>query len=94
MTRPDRQGLGFGRVAVEAAMKEFVADAEPTFGLLFCEEKNVGFYIRLGWARFHGKVVVEQPEGRIVYNLMQAMVLPLCGQAPDDGEIDLNGYPW
>lgn len=94
MTRPDRQRMGFGRVAVEEAMRAFVADAEPTFGLLFCEEKNVGFYARLGWARFHGKVVVEQPGGRIVYDLMQAMVLPLCGLAPGHGEIDLNGFPW
>jgi aminoglycoside 2'-N-acetyltransferase I len=94
MTAPELQGKGLGRIAVEAAMKALINDRQPAFGLLFCEDKNTGFYSRLGWKCFEGAVRVDQPTGRIVYRTMTVMVAPLDGQAPMRGNVDLCGLPW
>jgi hypothetical protein len=94
MTMPALQGKGLGRIAVEAAMKALIRESKPVFGLLFCEDKNKGFYSRLGWTRFDGEVMVEQPAGRMVYRIMRAMAVPLGAQAPIRGSIDLCGLPW
>jgi len=90
MTMPTLLGIK----AVEAAMKALVRDCQPAFGLLFCEDKNTGFYSRLGWQHFEGEVRVEQPTGRIAYHIMTTMVAPLAGEAPRQGKIDLCGLPW
>jgi len=94
MTMPEHQGKGLGRIAVEAAMKALISDRQPAFGLLFCEDKNTGFYSRLGWKRFDGEVTVDQPAGPMIYRIMSVMVAPLGGQAPLRGHIDLCGLPW
>ena len=40
-----------------------------------------------------GDVYCEQPSGRVKFDMMHAMVLPLrC--APRSGVIDLCGLPW
>lgn len=94
MTRPDLERRGLGRAAVEAAVRLLARDQSPDFGVLFCEEKNVGFYQKLGWTRFEGVVQVEQPSGRIVYDIMPTMVAPLRTAAPKSGSLDLAGLPW
>ena len=94
MTKPESQGLGFGRAAVEAACRRLVRDRSPAFGVLFCEEKNVGFYEKLGWRRFGGAVFVQQPMGRMAYEIMPTMVAPLGTSAPQHGRLDLAGLPW
>jgi hypothetical protein len=94
MTMPELQGKGLGLIAVKAAMKALITECLPAFGLLFCEDKNTGFYSRLGWKCFEGEVTVEQPSGRMVYDKMTAMVAPLGAQAPMRGEVDLCGLPW
>jgi len=94
MTMPALQGRGLGLVAVKAAMQTLVRDKGPVFGLLFCEDKNAGFYARLGWRQFEGEVTVDQPAGSVVYRIMRAMVAPLGAPAPLRGQLDLCGLPW
>lgn len=94
MTMPELRGNGMGTIAVKAAVKALSKGYQPVFGLLFCEAKNTGFYSRLGWTRFEGEVTVDQPAGRMLYRKMAAMTLPLGGQAPLDGVLDLCGLPW
>jgi aminoglycoside 2'-N-acetyltransferase I len=63
------------------------------FGLLFCEPHNEHFYEKLGWSVFDGDVWTEQPTGRVRFDMMHAMILPLRS-APERGTIDLCGLPW
>jgi len=94
MTMPKLQGNGLGLIAVKAAMKALARDRQPAFSLLFCEDKNAGFYSRMGWKRFDGEVTVDQPAGQMIYRIMSVMVASLGGQAPLRGNIDLCGLPW
>ena len=94
MTAPDRRRQGFGRAAVDAAVTAFERAGSPEFGLLFCEAKNIGFYERLGWLVFDGKVLAEQPPSIAVYDIMTTMVRALGAAAPRAGVIDLCGLPW
>jgi aminoglycoside 2'-N-acetyltransferase I len=63
------------------------------FGLLFCEPHNERFYGNLGWSIFDGEVWTEQPQGRIRFDMMHALSLPIRF-APQRGVIDLCGLPW
>ena len=63
------------------------------FGLLFCEPHNERFYGSLGWTIFDGEVWTEQPQGRIRFDMMHALSLPLR-IAAERGVIDLCGLPW
>jgi len=43
---------------------------------------------RWGWSRFGWDIRVERPGGSIVYDIMQAMALPLATGAPRSSNID------
>ena len=65
-----------------------------SFGVLFCEAKNIGFYSKLGWEVYHGVVRVSQERGDVIYDIMTTMVRPVAGAAPRNGNLDLRGRPW
>jgi len=94
MTMPARQGNGIGRVAMEAIATMMHDFPKMQFGLLFCEPKNMGFYHKLGWYSFDGTVEVQQENGRQTYDIMRVMVLPVYGEAPQQGQLDICGLPW
>ncbi len=64
------------------------------FSVLVCQEHLLPFYGRLGWLSFPGRLVVEQPNGPVVFTVNRPMVLPGWQPAPQDGVIDLRGFPW
>jgi GNAT superfamily N-acetyltransferase len=92
MTLPDARRRGFAGAAMRAAADE-LKSAGCDFGLLFCEPHNVAFYEGLGWGLFSGDVFCEQPAGRIKFDMMRPMVLPVRS-SPQSGMIDLCGLPW
>jgi GNAT superfamily N-acetyltransferase len=94
MTLPARQRTGLGRVAMQAIGEIMARYPKIQFGVLFCEPKNIAFYQKLGWSIFKGVVKVQQSDGTRVYDIMQAMVLPVHGAAPAGGTLDLCGLPW
>ena len=75
---------------------EFFADGpnHVAFSLLVCQGHLLPFYGRLGWLPFPGRLVVEQPDGRMVFTTNRSMVLPGLHPAPQEGVIDLQGLPW
>jgi aminoglycoside 2'-N-acetyltransferase I len=83
---------GCASAAIKTAAK-IMKDEDRDFGLLFCEPDNLVFYESLGWRIFPGDVYCEQPEGRIKFDMMHAMVLPVLA-APQSHRIDLCGLPW
>jgi aminoglycoside 2'-N-acetyltransferase I len=91
MTSARVRGQGNAGAALERAVS-FMREQSIDFGLLFCETHNVALYEHLGWTKFAGTVFCEQPKGRICFDLMHTMTLPLRA-APEKGVIDLCGLP-
>jgi len=90
MTLPGARRKGFARAAMQRAAE---AMAGADFGLLFCEPHNVALYAGLGWKDFPGRVECDQPSGRMIFDMMPRMVLPLAMHPAGDA-IDLCGLPW
>lgn len=94
MTKPELQGQGYGKQVMLNLMTLLGTEARCSFGLLFCEDHNVGFYSKLGWILFEGDMVVEQHGKTGPFSFRNVMVLPLNESAKTTGNIDLCGLPW
>ncbi len=92
MTSPRARRAGHAGNALRRAA-DVMRGHDIDFGLLFCEPHNVALYKHLGWRIFPGEIYCEQPVGRIRFDMMPTMVLPL-GFAPEGRVIDLCGLPW
>jgi GNAT superfamily N-acetyltransferase len=84
---------GFGRAGMARAATYMNTELAADFGLLFCNRPNYRFYENCGWTRFAGDVFVEQPAGRMVFNISAPYVLGF-NMRPADGVLDLHGLPW
>jgi aminoglycoside 2'-N-acetyltransferase I len=93
-THPQAQGRGYASAALRRAAASLNADHHVAFSLLVCQEHLLPFYGRFGWLPFPGRLVVEQPGGRMVFSINRSMVLPGLHPAPRKGVIDLQGLPW
>jgi GNAT superfamily N-acetyltransferase len=93
-TRADCRRRGYASIALEAAVHTMRDHDTAQFALLFCEPSMSEFYRSRGWHAFGGTIYAEQPEGRIRFDVMVAMVLDLKRRAPTLGTLDLNGLPW
>ena len=95
LTHPERQSKGYGSEAVREAVRLFDEEWQVAYALLFCGSRLIEFYKRLGWKPFEGSVVVEQPrKGKVDFSANNAMVIDVKEQAPLNGTLDLNGWPW
>lgn len=93
-THPNARGRGYAAAALRAAAAFFMDECGVAFILLVCLPPTVPYYERLGWRRFHGTLLVDQPDGTIPFTANLPMVLPARDAAPLDGTINLCGYPW
>lgn len=94
MTHPSHRRQGYAAHAVGRAVVLLREQTEVEFGLLVCEPHLEGYYERLGWAMFDGRLLVTQygVPTEFVYN--RAMVCGIRDAAPTGGTIDLLGPPW
>lgn len=92
-THPEARGRGYASAAMERAHAWFAAEAKVPFAFLVTLDR-MGFYARLGWRRFGGIVLVEQPNGTMRFTANDPMVLPVRREALIDGILDLQGLPW
>ena len=92
-THPAARGRGFAAAAVRRAA-DFFADRGVAFGLLVCRPELAGFYARLGWQAFAGRLIVRQHGVTCDFTLDPAMTLAVGSDAPFAGTIDLCGPPW
>jgi aminoglycoside 2'-N-acetyltransferase I len=93
-THPQAQGRGYASTALRRAAIALHDDHHVAFSLLVCQAHLLPFYGRLGWLLFPGRLIVEQPGGPIVFTINRPMVLPGLRPAPQEGVIDLRGFPW
>ena len=94
MTHPSREGKGFASQSMREASQRFEADLKVSYALLFCRPHLVEFYKRLVWKPFTGKILVEQPDGKVEFSVNGPMVLDVNEPAPLSGTLDINGLPW
>jgi GNAT superfamily N-acetyltransferase len=92
-THPTARGRGFAAAAVRRAADIF-AGRGVAFGLLVYRPELAGFYARLGWRAFAGRLVVRQRGAACDFTLNSAMTLAVGSAAPAEGTIDLCGPPW
>jgi len=92
-TRSDSKRRGYATVALNAAIATLRHEGSIGFALLFCEPHNEAFYRARGWHDFEGEVFVEQPAGRVRFDVMKPMVFDLVLK-PRNGTLELNGLPW
>jgi hypothetical protein len=92
MTSPAVRGRGHAGRAMRLAA-DMMEYQSCDFGLLFCEPKTIAFYERLGWRTFEGDTFCDQPSGRVKFDMMRTMVLPMKSE-PRSRVIDLCGLPW
>jgi aminoglycoside 2'-N-acetyltransferase I len=93
-THPQAQGRGHASAALRRAATALHDDHHVAFSLLVCQEHLLPFYERLGWFSFPGRLIVEQPSGPTIFTINRPMVLPGLCPAPQEGDIDLRGFPW
>ena len=94
LTHPDSQNKGHATEAMREAARIFNEEWKVSFGLLFCASRVVEFYKRLDWKSFRGNIFVEQRKGKVEFTGNHPMVLDVREQAPEEGILDLKGYPW
>lgn len=93
-THPRYRRRGYAATAMRHAAEFFRARGDISFGLLACDEPLMDYYRGLGWHRFDGRLVVTQYGTEVDFTFSPVMTLPVLGDAPTDGIIDLGGPPW
>ena len=87
-----RQGLA-GR-AIGRAVEFFREQSDVAFGLLVCEPHLIGYYGRLGWQEFSGRLLVTQRGEPSEFTFNRVMTLGVRSAGPTAGTVDLCGPPW
>jgi hypothetical protein len=93
-THPAARGRGYAGLGIGRAVEFIRAQPDVGFALLVCEPHLLGFYGRLGWREFAGRLAVIQHGAAADFTLCRVMVLDVRSAAPAAGTIDLAGPPW
>lgn len=94
ITEPTHRNKGFSRRLNKVAIDHMRSMDDNAYGLLFCADELVPFYQKLGWSKFNGKVLVEQPSGEQEWK-SNCMLFPLgSSHSRPNLKINLNGLPW
>jgi hypothetical protein len=92
-THPSARGRGYANLGIRRAV-DFFGERDVEFAVLACEPHLIGYYARLGWQEFTGRLRVTQYGAGADFTLDRVMVLAVRGAAPLAGTIDLCGPPW
>jgi hypothetical protein len=93
-THPAARGRGLASLGIRRAVEFFGQQPNVAFALLVCEPRLLGFYSRLGWREFEGRLLVQQRQAATEFTFNRAMTHPVCEECPMLGTIDLCGPPW
>jgi len=92
-THPAARRRGCAARAIRRAVAFFHERADVGFGLLVCEPHLIGYYQRLGWQEFGGRLLVTQRGAPAEFTLNRVMVCAVQEVGPSAGTIDLLGPP-
>ena len=94
MTHPTARGRGYATQGIRRAVQFFREQADVAFALLVCEPELLGYYARLGWKEFAGRLLVRQHGEPADFTFNRVMVHDVDAAGPPSGNIDLMGPPW
>ena len=94
MTHPAARGRGHAVHGIRRAIEVFREHGGVAFALLVCEPGLLGYYARLGWKEFAGRLVVRQHGEPADFTFNRVMVHDVEAAGPTSGTIDLMGPPW
>ena len=95
VTVPSARNKGYARNTLETAAQFTRDKLKVEFGFLFCLQRLIPFYSRLGWQAITDPVFIEQPAGkRQMPEGLHAMRLNCQNQVWPAGKVELNRFPW
>ena len=94
MTAPDARRRGHATAALKAMCRHLIEVRQISFLMLFCAPTLYGFYGRLGWRPFTGKLLTGQRGDSIAFPLDPPLVQDGREAVPAGGTLDLRGPPW
>lgn len=93
-THPAARRRGFARLGIRRAIEFFRGRPDVAFALLVCDPPLLGYYARLGWREFGGRLMVRQRGAAAEFTLDRVMTHPVATDGPAIGTLDLCGPPW
>ncbi len=93
-THPAARRRGYAELGVRRAVEFFQEQPEVEFALLVCEPRLIGYYSRLGWKEFGGRLLTTQKGETEEFTFNRVMVHDVHSAGPLTGAIDLLGPPW
>ena len=93
-THPAFRRQGLAALAMRRATEFVREQPDAAFALLVCEPRLLGYYGRLGWQEFGGRLLVTQHGAACEFTFSRVMTHGIESEAPVAGTIDLCGPPW
>lgn len=93
-THPQARGQGLAAIGIQRAVEFFIAQPGIVFALLVCEPQLLGYYARLGWQEFGGRLLVRQQGISSDFTFNRVMIYSVRIEQSLPGTIDLCGLPW
>lgn len=93
-THPDARGRGYAGHGMQKAAAYLRDELKVDFSLLVCRDRLMPYYVKFGWQRFDGDVLIIQSSGKIKLVFDNIMLLAGTKPIPQCGVIDLCGKPW
>jgi RimJ/RimL family protein N-acetyltransferase len=93
-THPRARGQGLAGLGIRRAIEFFREQPGVGFALLVCEPHLLGYYARLGWKKFGGRLWIRQQGVSSEFTLNRVMTHRVRTEGPAAGSIDLCGPPW
>ncbi len=93
-THPAARRQGLAARGIDRAVEFFRGQPDVAFAVLVCGPHLMGYYGRLGWREFDGRLLVRQHGAAAEFTFNRVMTLGVQSPAPLTGTIDLLGPPW
>ena len=93
VTIPTAQRRGYASMIVRHATDFLRSQWNVDFALLFCVDRMVKYYERLGWRTVACEVMIDQPAGKIP-SPFHVMTMPFKPGFETIEQIDLGSAPW
>ncbi|MCI0710640.1 MAG: GNAT family N-acetyltransferase [Chloroflexi bacterium] len=95
VTVPAYRHHGYATLAMERAHTFIRKNTSASFGLLFCGDRLIPFYERVGWRTVPGHITYTQSTGDQMFGpATYPMIYPFLGDQWPDGDIHLCGLPF
>ena len=93
VTLPEARERGHATALMRQVADYIKNEMSVEFGMLFCHEELIPFFVRLGWQRIGEKAFVDQPSGGIDCPL-PVMILSCHGETWRRGPVSTCSEPW